>query len=415
MRKTQVMLAFAFSGFLLFAGQEVARAQEGASDAALRIWKTQSGGYATKATLRKFENGVVELQKENGSIVSLAIEKLSEADQEYVKKRTGGGKTAEDAPTTKPSEVGEKSELEIKCQYLCTEMTKGYKGKDAGGKATIAVVEFSDLSGGVTDFGRLLSEELITKLFATGKYKVIERLLLNKAIAEHKLRVQGLIDPKSAKELGKILGVDAIVSGTIADVGDSLRVNARLISTETGEVLSVAAATIVKDDAVKKILTKAGGMSPESTRNRSSSYGRGSKAIAGTGGRNPRVIPSDTIHKMLQGVSLTDEQRAKAQRAGRELDSQMSEAVQKLDVLTEDQKEARNRAAKRAKEAGRSAMEIHDAGEAAVQLTDEQETRLAEAKKEIADLEEELSRQVMSLLTPEQREQARRHRPPSYK
>ncbi len=157
MRKTQVMLAFAFSGFLLFAGQEVARAQEGASDAALRIWKTQSGGYATKATLRKFENGVVELQKENGSIVSLAIEKLSEADQEYVKKRTGGGKTAEDAPTTKPSEVGEKSELEIKCQYLCTEMTKGYKGKDAGGKATIAVVEFSDLSGGVTDFGRLLS------------------------------------------------------------------------------------------------------------------------------------------------------------------------------------------------------------------------------------------------------------------
>ncbi len=174
--------------------------------------------------------------------------------------------------------------------------------------------------------------------------------------------MQGLIDPKSAKELGKILGVDAIVSGTIADVGDSLRVNARLISTETGEVLSVAAATIVKDDAVKKILTKAGGMSPESTRNRSSSYGRGSKAIAGTGGRNPRVIPSDTIHKMLQGVSLTDEQRAKAQRAGRELDSQMSEAVQKLDVLTEDQKEARNRAAKRAR-GGRSAMEIHDAGE----------------------------------------------------
>ena len=82
---------------------------------------------------------------------------------------------------------------------------------------------------------------------ATGNYKVIERLLLNKAIAEHKLRLQGIVDPKSAKELGKILGVDAIVSGTIADRGDSSRVNARLISTETGEVLSAAAVMVRRD------------------------------------------------------------------------------------------------------------------------------------------------------------------------
>ena len=165
---------------------------------------------------------------------------------------------SDDTQQPKPSDAVRTSELEPKCQNLCEQITKSYKGKDTGGKATIAVVEFSDLSGGVTDFGRLLSEELITKMFATGKYKVIERLLLNKAIEEHKLQLQGLVDPKSAKELGKILGVDAIVSGTIADLGDSLRVNARVISTETGEVLSVAAATIVKDDAITGLTTSSG-------------------------------------------------------------------------------------------------------------------------------------------------------------
>jgi TolB-like protein len=258
MRRTQAIFAFVSWGCLAIAGQEVARAQEGSADPGYRIWKTQSGGYTTKATLLKFEDGVVQLEKQDGKVVSLPIEKLSNADQEYVKNRSGGGRTAQDTLQPEARSGDETSELEVKCQRLCEYLTKGYKGKDVGGKATIAVVEFSDLAGGVTEFGRLLSEELITKLFATGRYKVVERLLLNKAIAEHNLQLQGLIDPKSAKELGKILGVDAIVSGTIADQGDSLRVNARLISTETAEVLSVAAVTIIKDDAVTKLLKQQG-------------------------------------------------------------------------------------------------------------------------------------------------------------
>jgi hypothetical protein len=49
----------------------------------------------------------------------------------------------------------------------------------------------------------------------------------------------------------------AIVSGTIADLGSTLRINCRLISTETGEVLSVAATTIVKDDGVSRLLAGA--------------------------------------------------------------------------------------------------------------------------------------------------------------
>src|SRR5215211_4279134 len=58
-------------------------------------------------------------------------------------------------------------------------------------KRTIAVVEFSDLKGNVTNFGRFLSEELITRLYQTKKFKVIERQQLNKIIAEQKLSLTG--------------------------------------------------------------------------------------------------------------------------------------------------------------------------------------------------------------------------------
>lgn len=121
-------------------------------------------------------------------------------------------------------------------------------------KTTIAVVEFTDLQGNVTDLGRFLAEELVTRLGDLEKFKVIERQLLTKIIAEQKLSLTGVVDPASAKQLGKILGVDAIVSGTVTNLAQSVRVNARLISTETGEVFATAAADIFKDESVTGLL-----------------------------------------------------------------------------------------------------------------------------------------------------------------
>jgi TolB-like protein len=122
-------------------------------------------------------------------------------------------------------------------------------------KTTVAVVEFTDLQGNVTDFGRFLAEELVTRLGDLEKFKVIERQLLNKIIAEQKLSLTGLVDPASAKQLGKILGVDAIVAGSVTNLAQSVRVNARLISTETGEVFATAAADIFKDESVMGLLS----------------------------------------------------------------------------------------------------------------------------------------------------------------
>ena len=121
-------------------------------------------------------------------------------------------------------------------------------------KRTIAVVEFADLRGNITNFGRFIAEELITKLYETRKFKVIERQLLNRVMAEQKLSLTGVVDPTSAQKLGKLLGVDAIASGTVTDLGTSLRVNARLIDTTTAEIFAVAAIEITKDAAVKELI-----------------------------------------------------------------------------------------------------------------------------------------------------------------
>lgn len=128
-------------------------------------------------------------------------------------------------------------------------------------KTKIAVIEFLDIQGNVTNLGRFLAEELTTRLYRTNQFEVVERHLLNKIIQEHQLSLSGIIDENSAVELGKILGVEAIATGSITDLGTSVKVNARLISTESGKVFSVASINILKDDTIKKLLEQKVGSS----------------------------------------------------------------------------------------------------------------------------------------------------------
>ncbi|MCD4818003.1 MAG: CsgG/HfaB family protein [Candidatus Cloacimonetes bacterium] len=123
-------------------------------------------------------------------------------------------------------------------------------------KSKIAVMEFSDLNGNITEFGKYLAEELTTRLFMTKHFVVVERQKINEIMKEQKLGISGLIDDESAISLGKIFGVDAITSGSITDLGEMIKINARLISTETGEIFSVASVKIEKDNVIENMMKK---------------------------------------------------------------------------------------------------------------------------------------------------------------
>jgi len=127
---------------------------------------------------------------------------------------------------------------------------------NANNKKKVAVVEFSNLDGKVTELGKFIAEELITKLFRTKKFNVVERQLLNKVLKEQGLTLSGLIDPKSAVAIGRILGVDAIATGTITDLVTNIKINARMISTTDGSLFAVADSKVPKDQTVIQLMEK---------------------------------------------------------------------------------------------------------------------------------------------------------------
>jgi curli biogenesis system outer membrane secretion channel CsgG len=129
----------------------------------------------------------------------------------------------------------------------------------------------SAIFGGNNDVGKGIADLLVGKLVNAGVYSVIERKALDKVVAEQNLSNSDRTDPNTAAKLGRILGVDAIITGSITQFGRDdketnlgggalggltskyglggvgkksskavVALSARMVSTDTAEVLAVA-------------------------------------------------------------------------------------------------------------------------------------------------------------------------------
>lgn len=111
----------------------------------------------------------------------------------------------------------------------------------------IAIIPFSYVDKRRSEAGVVISERLTTRIVKLKKSKVIERQLLEGVMQELHLETTGIVDAETTKKLGRVLGVDVIITGTLMDVGaDKVEVNARTINTETAELLSTSSAEIKK-------------------------------------------------------------------------------------------------------------------------------------------------------------------------
>ena len=150
----------------------------------------------------------------------------------------------------------------------------------AQNKKRVAVMDFdyatvrstvAALFGGDADVGKGIADLMVTRLVNDGVYSVIERKALDKIINEQNFSNSDRANPDSAAKIGRILGVDAIIVGSITQFGRDdksvgvgggaiggvtgrfglggvgkrqakavVGINARMVNTETGEILAVA-------------------------------------------------------------------------------------------------------------------------------------------------------------------------------
>lgn len=103
---------------------------------------------------------------------------------------------------------------------------------------TLAVSEFSNYTG-VSSFDNLqkgLADSLTNNLAKYKSFVILERSKLNEALKELSLNQSGLISSDSAVKLGKLLGSEYIIFGSVLKSGQQYQVSLRVVETETGKV-----------------------------------------------------------------------------------------------------------------------------------------------------------------------------------
>ena len=101
-----------------------------------------------------------------------------------------------------------------------------------GRKKRVAVFDFdyatvhsqvAAIFGSDIDVGKGISDLLVTNLVKDGTYSVIERKALDKILKEQNFSNSDRADPNSAAKIGKLLGVDAIIVGSITQFGNDTK------------------------------------------------------------------------------------------------------------------------------------------------------------------------------------------------
>ena len=104
---------------------------------------------------------------------------------------------------------------------------------------TIAVLDF-DGDGVSKSETRTLTNRLRDEMFKTGVYIVLDRGTMDEVLKEQEYQLSGCVTSECAVEVGNMLGVQKMISGSIGKVGNIYTISARIIDVETGKVLKSA-------------------------------------------------------------------------------------------------------------------------------------------------------------------------------
>ena len=116
------------------------------------------------------------------------------------------------------------------------------KVTQVGSRLSIAVLPFQ-ITGKYSDLSSSFTDKMITQLVDLHRFRVIERNALENVMKEQSLGLSGMIDDKSAVKAGKLVGADVIVIGSILVKQGYAKVFARVINTQTGELIVAKEAT----------------------------------------------------------------------------------------------------------------------------------------------------------------------------
>ena len=114
------------------------------------------------------------------------------------------------------------------------------------GRPTVAILDFDGQGVDAGDV-QTLTERMRTEIGNTNAVRLIERKAVEKIMEEQGFQQTGCTSDECAAEVGQLLGVQFMVSGTIGRMGKKYTIDCKMFSVETGETVRAKNATFEGD------------------------------------------------------------------------------------------------------------------------------------------------------------------------
>jgi len=113
-------------------------------------------------------------------------------------------------------------------------------GQDS--RPTVAILDFEGQGVDASEV-QTLSERMRTEIGNTKAVRLIERKAVEKIMMEQGFQQSGCTTDECAAEVGQLLGVQFMISGSIGKMGKSYTIDAKMFSVETSETIRTKSAT----------------------------------------------------------------------------------------------------------------------------------------------------------------------------
>jgi TolB-like protein len=100
------------------------------------------------------------------------------------------------------------------------------------------------------DLSDYIIEELIGYIVNERKLTVVDRQNLENIRKEMNFQLSGDVSDETAQSIGKMLGAQTIISGSITAIGNAYRLRIRAISVETAQILGMQNVDVVQDSRI---------------------------------------------------------------------------------------------------------------------------------------------------------------------
>jgi TolB-like protein len=133
-------------------------------------------------------------------------------------------------------------------------------GMPPGQRPALSVMPFPGADQSCPVLSVFVVDELTTTLVSSvqPRPRVVERQQLETIIAQNRLD-EFLSDPEQRRRLGGLSGIQALVVGSFAVIGDRLRINARLVAIDSGETIAAHAVSVPRTSEITELLRQSSG------------------------------------------------------------------------------------------------------------------------------------------------------------